>query len=68
MVLVNLFQGSNGETDIENRPMDMERGEERVRYMERVTWKLTLQNKKNKNGFLITLIPFKKLFICPPCT
>jgi len=22
--------------------MDMERGEERVRYMERVTWKLTL--------------------------
>jgi len=44
--------------------MDMGRGEERVRCMERVTWKLTLQNKKNYNGFLIMLIPFKKLFIC----
>ena len=31
------LQGSNGETDIENRPMDMGRGEERVRRMERVT-------------------------------
>ena len=41
MVLKNL-QGSNGETDIENRLMDMGRGEERVRYIERVTWKLTL--------------------------
>ena len=40
----NLFylQGSNGETDIENRFMDMGRGEERVRCMERVTGKLTL--------------------------
>ena len=36
------LQGSNGETDIENKLMDMGRGEERVRYMERVTWKLTL--------------------------
>ena len=35
-------QGSNGETDIENRLMDIRRGEERVRCMERVTWKLTL--------------------------
>ena len=34
--------GSSGETDIENRLMDMARGEERVRCMERVTWKLTL--------------------------
>ena len=40
MVLRNL-QGSNGETDIQNRLMDMGRGE-RVRCMERVTWKLTL--------------------------
>ena len=32
-------QGSNGEIDIENRLMDMGKGEERVRYMERVTWK-----------------------------
>jgi len=33
------LQGSSGETDIENRLMDMGRGEERVRCMERVTWK-----------------------------
>ena len=32
---------NEGETDIENRLMNMERGEERVRCMERVTWKLT---------------------------
>jgi len=39
------MQGSNGETDIEDRPMDTAGGEgrwERVRCMERVTWKLTL--------------------------
>ena len=36
------MQGSSGETDIENRLMDMGRGEERVRCMERVTQKLTL--------------------------
>ena len=36
------MQGSSGEIDIENRVMDMGRGEERVRCMERVTWKLTL--------------------------
>ena len=32
MVLINLFQSSNGETDRENRPMDTRRwGRERVR-------------------------------------
>ena len=36
------LQGSNGETDIENRLMDMRRREESVRCMERVAWKLTL--------------------------
>ena len=41
MVLKNL-KSSNGKTDIENRLMDMGRGEERVRCIERVTWKLTL--------------------------
>ena len=40
------LQGNNGETDIENRLMDMGRGEERVRCMERVTWKLTLPSVK----------------------
>ena len=37
MLIISLL-----ETDIENRLMDMGRGEERVRRMERVTWKLTL--------------------------
>ena len=36
------LQGSNGETDIENRLTDMGRVEERVRRMKRVAWKLTL--------------------------
>ena len=36
------LQGSNRETDIENRFMDMVRWKERMRAMERVTWKLTL--------------------------
>ena len=36
------LQGSNGERDKKNRLMDMGRGEERVRCMERVTWKLIL--------------------------
>ena len=31
-----------GETDIEKRLINMRRREERVRCMERVTWKLTL--------------------------
>ena len=42
MVLKNLFEGRDGETDIENRLMDTGRGEKSVRRMERVTWKLTL--------------------------
>ena len=42
MVLNNLFIGNDVETDIENRLMDMGRGTERVRHMEKVTWKLTL--------------------------
>ena len=42
MVLKNLFVGSNGETDIQNRLMDMGRGEERGRCILRVTWELTL--------------------------
>ena len=42
MVLRIYFNDISGETDIENRLMDMGRGEERVRCVERVTWKLTL--------------------------
>ena len=40
MVLKNLFTGNNGETDMEDILMDM--GEERMRGMENITWKLTL--------------------------
>ena len=40
MVLKNLFTGQQWR--IENRLRDMGRGEERVRCMERVTWKLRL--------------------------
>ena len=36
------MQGSNGETDRENRLMDTGGGEERMRCMERVTWKFTI--------------------------
>ena len=34
------------QTQTENRLVDLGRGEERVRYMERVTWKLTLSYGK----------------------
>ena len=48
------MQGNNGETDIDNRLMDMGRGEERVRCMQRVTWKLTLPYVKQiVNGNLL---------------
>ena len=36
------LQSISGETDIESRFMNMRRGEERVRCIEGVTWKLTL--------------------------
>ena len=48
------LQGNNGETDIENRLKDIERGEDRVRCMERVTRKLTLPYvKQMANGNLL---------------
>ena len=53
MVLKNL-QDSNGETDIQNRLMDMGRGEERVRCMEKVTRQLTLPYvKQTANGNIL---------------
>ena len=43
MALMIYFQGSNGETDTENRPMDMgEERQEKGRCMERITQKFTL--------------------------
>ena len=41
MVLKNLFEGQQWRIK-ENRLMDMGKGEERVRYMKKVTWKHTL--------------------------
>ena len=42
IALKNLLTRHNGETDKQNRLVYMGRGKERVRCMERVTWKLTL--------------------------
>ena len=42
MVLKNLFSGLQWNNRIESRHMDMGRGEDRVRCMEGVIWKLTL--------------------------
>ena len=42
MALKDLFTGQQWRKDIENRLMDVESGEERMRCMERVTWELTL--------------------------
>ena len=48
------LQGNSGETDIENRLMDTGRGEERVKCVERVTWKLPLPYVKwRANGNLL---------------
>ena len=46
--------GQEGVSDIKNRLVDMGRGEERVRCMERVTWKCTLPYVKEiANGNLL---------------
>ena len=37
-----IYRAAKGETDIENRHMDVGRTEKRVRCMERITWTLTL--------------------------
>ena len=50
MVLKNFLQGSSRETDMENRLMDMRRGKERVRCMEKVTWTFTLPYIKQPLG------------------
>ena len=50
MILKNLFTGQQWRNGLENRLMDMGRGEERVRCMEGVTWKLTLPYGKQPTG------------------
>jgi len=51
------LQGSSEENDIENRPIDMGRGEDRVRCMERETRKLILLYVKEiANGNLLYVL------------
>ena len=55
------MQGSSGETDIENRLMDTGRGEERVRCMERVTWKhITVWKIDSQREFAVWLRKLKQ--------
>ena len=55
------MQGSNGETDIENRLLDAGRGEEGVRCMERVTWKhITVWKIDSQREFAVWLRKLKQ--------
>ena len=62
MVLKNLLPGQQWR----NRPREQmcghEEGEERVRYMERVTWKLTLLYVDSQQEFAIWLRKLKQEF------
>ena len=46
MVLKNLFTGQQWRNRYREQTYDTGRGEERVRCMQRVTWKLTLPHEK----------------------
>ena len=50
------------EKHIENRLMDMGRGEERVRCVERVTWKLTICKIDSQREFAVWLRKLKQGF------
>ena len=54
------MQSNNGETDRDNRLMDLGRGEERVRCMERVTWKLTIRKIDSQWEFAVWLRKLKQ--------
>ena len=53
------MQGSNGETDIGNRLMDMRRGEERVTYVETGTWKFCYSVSRKHVKFAVCLRKLK---------
>ena len=62
------LQGNCGETDIENRLMDMWRGEDRVRCRERVTWKLTfISGQFSHSVESDSLWPQNSQHARPPC-
>ena len=54
------MQDTNGETEIENRLMDMGGWEERVRCMERVTWKLNYHMENRQWEFAVCLRELKQ--------
>ena len=59
---------SNGEADIENRLMNMGRGEERLRCMERVTWKFTFSSVQFSRSVLSDFLqPHESHHARPPC-
>ena len=61
MVLKIYLQGSSGETDMENRLMDMGRGVERMRCMEKVTWKhITVCKRDSPREFAVCLRKLKQ--------
>ena len=64
------LQGNNGETDIENTLMDMGRGEEKVRCMERITWKLTFAvwlRKLKQTHFCLVFFSLVLIFLPDYC-
>ena len=66
MVLKNLFTGQQWRNR-ENRLKDLGRGEEGVRCMERVTWKLTLPCKiYSQQEFAVWLRKLKQGFCYQP--
>ena len=59
--MLNQIIKEYGEADIENRLMDMGRGEERVRCMERVTWKhITICKMDSQWEFVVWLRKLKQ--------
>ena len=53
-----VLKGSSGETDIENRLTDTGRGEERVRCMERVTWKVQFSSVQSLSHVQLFATPW----------
>ena len=62
------LQGNSGETHIENRLVDMGRGEERVRCVESVTWKLMFYSIQFSHSVVSnSLQPHWPQHTRPPC-
>ena len=67
MVLKNLLTQQQCR-NIENKLMDMGRGEERLRCMKRVTWKLTFSSVQFSRSVMSdSLRPYESQHTRPPC-